>query len=139
MKVIFLDFDGTILPMGKASLNDKAVGKAVNHFKTIMKEVPGVKIVISSAWRKHGIGYCKRFLDGLGIDPEAVVGITGHERTSRGQQIQLYLNRNTEVKQFVILDDVSDMDHLLNKLVHISPLIGVTEADAKRAVEILNE
>jgi hypothetical protein len=138
MNVVFLDFDGVILPFGKPSLADKAIVEAVKNFNALLKSEPELKIVISSAWRKHGINYCKRFLEGLGIDSEKVVGITNDEYGSRGFQIQCYLNRNKDVVKFVILDDQSDMDHLMMKLVHTNPLMGLTEKDVEQAVAILN-
>lgn len=139
MKVAFLDFDGTIVPMGKASLADKAIAAAVKNFNVLLEKEKDLKIVLSTAWRQHGLGYCKRFLDGLGIDPERVVGMTNFEKGSRGHQIQCYLNRNPEVKQFVILDDQSDMDHLMMKLVHTRPLVGLTASDIEQAIEILSK
>ncbi len=138
MKVVFLDFDGTIVPMGKPSLADKAVAAAVKNFNSLLSKEKDLKIVLSTAWRQHGMAYCKRYLEGLGIDPERVVGMTNNENGSRGFQIQCYLNRNPEVKQFVILDDMSDMDHLMMKLVHCSPLVGLTAKDVEQAIEILN-
>lgn len=139
MKVIFLDFDGVIVPFGKASLSDKAIAEAVKHFNSLLAKEPDAKIVISSAWRQHGLGYCKRFLQGLGIDSERVVGITGTEKGSRGYQIQAYLCREPQIKQFVILDDWSDMDHLMNKLVKCSSFIGLTAKEVDLAVETLNK
>lgn len=139
MKVVFLDLDGVIVPLGKASLSDKAIAKAVKNFNHLLKEVPDLKIVISSSWRHHGISYCKRFLEGLGINPDRVVGATGNEHGSRGHQIQLFLNREPKIKKFVILDDNSDMDHLMNKLVKTSQFIGLTEKDVQQAVELLKD
>jgi hypothetical protein len=96
-------------------------------------------LVISSAWRQHGLGYCKRFLQGLGVDSERVIGLTGTENGDRGHQIQAYLNREPQIKQFVILDDWSDMGNLMNKLVKCSSFVGLTAKDVDLAVEILNQ
>jgi hypothetical protein len=139
MKVIFQDWDGVLVPFGKASLSDKAVGRAVDNFKALLAKEPTMKIVLSTAWRQHGMAYCKRFLDGLGINPDLVIGMTGDERGSRGHQIQLYLNRHPEVTKFVIVDDNSDMGDLTHKLVKTNSFVGFTEKDIDLAVEILNK
>lgn len=138
MKAIMLDIDGVLLPFSKP-LGDEAVKKAVKNMNSFLDKNPDVKIVISSAWRIHGISYCKRFLDGLGLPGDRVVGMTGDERGDRGHQIQCYLNRHPEITKFVIVDDNSDMPTMLNKLVKTFPLVGFTEADAERASEVLNQ
>jgi hypothetical protein len=138
MKVVFLDFDGVLIPLGKASISDRTVGAATEQLKSLLKKEPEAKIVISSAWRRNGLGYCKIFLEGLGIDPDRVIGMTDFERGSRGYQIQCYLKRNREVTHFVILDDNGDMDDLKTRLVKTSPLIGLTKEDVEKAIEILN-
>jgi len=139
MRVVFLDFDGVVVPFGKASLSDKAVATASKNFQKFLDKDPSIKIVISSAWRQHGIGYCKRFLEGLGIDVSRIVGLTDNERGSRGYQIQCYLKRNPEVKQFVIVDDTSDMGDLTHKLVKTNSFIGFTEGDIEKALEMINQ
>lgn len=139
MKIILMDWDGVICPFGKTSLADKAIVKAVDNFKAFLTKEPTVKIVLSTAWRQHGMAYCKRFLEGLGIDPDRVVGMTGDERGDRGYQIQLYLNRHPEVKQFVIVDDNSDMGDLTHKLVKTNSFVGFTEKDIDLAIEVLNK
>lgn len=137
MKVIFLDFDGVFLVFGKPSLSDEANKKAIANLKEFFDKEKDLKIVISSAWRANGMSYCKRFLDGLGLPGDRVVGMTGDERGDRGYQIQAYLNRNPEVKKFVIIDDNSDMPTMLNKIVKTNSFIGFTEADAAKASAIL--
>lgn len=138
MKVVFLDFDGVVVPFGKASLSDKSVAAAVKNINSFLEKEKDLKIVISSAWRSHGLGYCKRYLDGLGINPDRVVGLTNDEKGNRGHQIQCYLNRNPEVKQFVIFDDNSDMGDLMHKLVKTNSFVGFTKENAAQAEEILN-
>ena len=137
VNVIFLDFDGVFLVFGKPSLMDEANQKAIENLKKFFEKEKDLKIVISSAWRANGISYCKRFLDGLGLPGDRVVGMTGDERGDRGYQIQCYLNRHPEVEKFVIIDDNSDMPTMLDKVVKTNSFIGFTEADVARASEIL--
>jgi hypothetical protein len=51
----------------------------------------------------------------------------------RGEEIQAWLTENPDVTQFVILDDDSDMAHLIDHLVQTDHKVGLTAADVKKA------
>ena len=58
----------------------------------------------------------------------------------RGIEIQRWLNETKyEIESFVILDDDSDMLHLSEKLVKTKGTRGLTEKEAKEAIDMLNK
>lgn len=143
MKVVFLDFDGCLntYPIGKNRFHLDKV--PVINFEYLLKRVPELKIVISSAWRIHGLEFCQKALESYGIDPRRVIDITGKEvlgtQSHRGNQIEHWLKKNPEVKKFVILDDSHDMEPYMDRLVRTGPTVGLSEDDVERAMAILKE
>ena len=136
MKILFLDFDGVMMIMRGIS-GKKFSEPCIESLKEILKD-EGVSVVISSSWRMYGLDEMKTMFKDNGLDPDRVIDITGNERGPRGYQIKCWLERNGNPAKFVILDDNSDMEPFINKLVKISPLIGLTKNDAKMAKKILN-
>lgn len=155
MKAIFLDFDGPIIP--EAAYFGKA--KAVAHPPCIaalnrITDATGALIVVSSTWRADGLPAVRGYLKKWGATGK-VIGITPHlqkknesgiwSAAPRGLEIAQYItnwNRdfpNDEISAFVILDDDRDMDYLLPFLIHTPFEKGLTEADAKLAIERLGE
>jgi hypothetical protein len=57
----------------------------------------------------------------------------------RGREIQAYLNNAAGVESFVIIDDDDDMEHLKPHLILTPFEIGLTEADADRAIAMLTD
>ena len=123
----------------------------------------GARIVVSSSWRKVGahlnsLEYVKDVLRVWGVTAEAV-GVTpqlerpvcfvdagGNKRTIyqsalRGTEIQEWLTANVEppVTNFAIVDDESDMCHLLPRLVQTEFEEGLTPAHADRLIQMLGE
>jgi hypothetical protein len=133
MKVVYADFDGVIFTFG--NYNFSAV--ACKNFQSLLDQAPDLKIVISSSWRLLGLDQCKKTLDANGIDSTRVVDITGQEGDERGDQIKAHLARNPQITHYVIVDDESDFTGLMDRLVKTNPNIGFTEADVKKALDIL--
>ena len=142
MKVIFLDFDGVITIPPKWELNiDK-----ISLIKKIVDETDA-KIVVSSSWR---YGLERNFTHILENDPtnETIIWLrdnifditpTVGLGEGRGGEIQLWLNDNREVDNYVILDDDSDMwDSQLFHFVQTNYEFGITESEATYAIKILN-
>ena len=118
MKIIFLDIDGVlnVIPDGRdifGPIFDK-------NFTTNLENIiisTGAKIVISSSWRFDGIEKIKsmwkfRNLPGEVIDitPDCTqLNFEYFDQVERGHEIQDWLNRNPQVKKYVILDDDNDM------------------------------
>lgn len=108
MKVIFLDIDGVLNIWGNMQL-----GITLDPTRTVLMrllaETTKARFVISSTWRMHK-DCCER-LDAAGL-PKALIHEDWKTITAgdvRGFQIQDWLERHPEVKQFCIIDDDSDM------------------------------
>jgi hypothetical protein len=142
MKIVFLDFDGvlnTLLPHENHGPFSKA---ACSHVNTLLHKVPDLRIVISSAWRHHGIDYCRKALQEHGIDPIRVIDTTPLNeeigRFDRNKEIKTWLEAHPEIVHFVILDDYFSMPSFRNKFVKTNQYVGFTEADLQKALEILD-
>lgn len=142
MKIVFLDFDGPIIPKQSHETNRPPASKAwpscIAALNRITKTT-NAKIVVSSSWRGSGLKEMQDFLKSWGATGD-VVGLTpilcGE---TRGKEIDKYLKKALKVESFVILDDDDDMDHLKPFLIQTPFSTGLTEKHADRAIEILNE
>jgi phosphoglycolate phosphatase-like HAD superfamily hydrolase len=148
MRVIFLDFDGVLVNRkswyvrsGKMSTADPDCVAALNR----ITDVTGACIVVSSTWRVgqtldslekilrswHVTGFVASKtpqLDGM-VGPVWV-------NVTRGQEIQAWLDHNPGC-EFVILDDDSDMDRLHARHIKTEFDVGLTAADAEKAIHLL--
>jgi len=153
MKVVFLDFDGPIIPIqshqNKRGLREKAWPPCIAALNRITDST-GAKIVISRSWRWGSDGSnAKMLLKQWGVTGE-IIGITPILETAwkpdnklwiavpRGREIASWLSDNKECDSFVILDDDDDMEDLKPRLIQTPFEIGLTEQDADRAIEMLN-
>lgn len=93
------------------------------------------KICISSVWKHHFgkedyVSTPEKWEDALqllGFKPGTFVGITGARKTLRGLEIQEWLDKHTEVIDYAILDDDSDMtEEQFAKFHHCDPWFGLT-------------
>jgi hypothetical protein len=164
MNVLFLDIDGVLnssnwfkmaYEMRKSSRKryekqlvadyenarwDLDIGpEFVNHLKRIMTKVPELNIVVSSTWRLHYSldDLKKRLSELLGISPDRIVGKTPRLFEHRGQEIQKWLDDRV-VEKFAILDDDSDMDHLMDHLFQTRNEDGLTREIADQVIEYFN-
>ncbi len=152
IKVLFLDFDGVLnhrahfasLPPGRKAVeveyDDNSFDRAcVSRLSTIVERT-GCKIVISSTWRLlHSPGKNQRILRRHGFTRErCIVGVTPdlHGR-QRGHEIQSWLDEHPDVEAFAIVDDNSDMAHLLPHLVQTSFDTGLQDEHVERVVQML--
>jgi hypothetical protein len=133
MKVIFLDFDGVLnswawLEECAKKYPNRVFGAitfdplthidegAVAVLEDVVKK-SGAVVVISSTWRKiHHVDDIRSFLKTKGFTG-SVIDITPTLYSKRGLEIQKWLDQNPQVTDFVIIDDDSDMEHLMHKLV----------------------
>lgn len=140
MKVIFLDVDGVLNSEHWYVKNhkrhpercraDNAINpRFVRNLAKIVRKT-GAKIVLSATCRgsvavnlKH---YLRKILKQYGLEIYDYTPRTGMER---GIDIQEWLNHNRDVTNIVIIDDDSDMMHLMEYLVktHAHPAIKIKE------------
>jgi hypothetical protein len=114
--------------------------ECIAHLNLII-EATGAQVVVSSSWRySHNIVGLQKLLEYRGFKGELIdstpVNYMGVEKL-RGHEIQSWLNLNPEVERFVILDDNRGMAHLKKYLVQTDSKVGLTEADAMRAISIV--
>ena len=146
MKIIFLDIDGVLNNSHSSTIGtefgDNPQPALIKQLNRICDRT-GAKVVISSTWRKLAFWtQIWRLLDVLGFTGEIVgqTPIINKIGTRRGHEIQAWIDELGEpLESFVILDDDSDMEHLMGHLVQTDGSVGLTGADAQRAVEILNK
>lgn len=151
MKVIFLDIDGVLNHYYwyrerryKSNIPhplDDFDPKSVSYLNNITDQT-GAKIIISSSWR---------------FDPDIVnilrkVGVTGeiigytpdlydtYGSLRRGKEIDAVLNKRTDIKRYIILDDDIDMEeYQLPYFIKTNANgSGLNKTLAKKAIKILN-
>ena len=136
MKVIFLDIDGVLNNLKRVDIDPTRV----EVFNKIIAAT-GAKVVISSTWRLViTLDKIRLALEVAGFKGE-VVGYTKSldVDSSRGCEIQEWLSRHTDIRNYVILDDDTDM--LLDQkdnFVHINSGIGIAMDHVEQAIRILN-
>lgn len=162
MKVIFLDIDG-VLNAHQFSVASKSCSidqGCVRQFNRVL-EATDAKVVISSAWRymmlrtddsepamtMRGFEYMLRThgmprMDIIGhTRSDEYAGRNGHDNQSvRGKLIRLWLAENPGlVDRYVVLDDDADDVLLTMPFIKTNGSVGLTEQDAERAIEMLQE
>lgn len=151
MKIIFLDFDGVITIPPKWRFNNAKI----KYIKKIVDET-NAKIVVSSSWRmktidetierikKWNYKHTKSklfdwFINNL-YDVTPWDSDSKYSGTGRGGKIQTWLDDHSDVDNYVIIDDDSDMlDSQLYHFVETNYEDGITEVEAHRAIKILNK
>lgn len=148
MKVIFLDIDG-VLNSKRFFLGSKIDSKidpnCVSQLNTLIEET-GAKIVISSSWRiTHSKKEIREALAEHGFKG-SIIGYTetldvwGNGPAPRGVEIKSFLQKNNRIKNYVILDDESDMlFDQRNNFVQTSGDEGLTQNDVSKCIEILSK
>lgn len=159
MNVLFLDIDGVLNSarwMLKQPKTTNFIRELDRKAVALLAEIiarTNAKIVVSSSWR---VMYAMSVLRDIFIEsgfpaPCPIIGATptwchtpdGVERV-RGHEIQSWLNSSAEdatverVEEFAILDDDSDMAHLLPKLVQTDFENGLERDHVERLVAMLS-
>lgn len=160
-KIIFLDIDGVLNVY--CSSRDKYGcifhQEFVDNLQHIVDETKA-KIVISSSWRVDGIDVMRKMWEFRNL-PSEIIDITpdlyftysgpkGNDDYCRGDEIQLWLDNNPEVINYVIIDDDTDMlPTQMENFVRTSKNrkhpdsldigYGLTKGCAELAIKILNK
>jgi hypothetical protein len=155
--VLFLDVDGVLHPALGRGLDASGATfqrPQMELLKEICNSVEGVKIVITSNWRKYPV--LKRMLDkelaDFGITgPSGVFDYTEVLKKDRRIEICQWL-KNNEPKKFVIIDDLDLADEstlpsgtiwldsgVSRHFVHTDHTTGLTRETADKCIGILKD
>lgn len=151
--VIFLDFDGVVETIywdkkedGSFTLNSHKLGhnelnnkQAIGWLNELYSHVP-YDVVISSTWRiSMSLEQLQDLLINSGFNPSIkVIGMTPILHQQRGLEIQEWIDENNFNGKFIIIDDDSDMCHLLPLLVRCDCQLGFTIYDYNKALRLLS-
>lgn len=148
--VVFLDFDGVLNTeqyQARLAVEGKPTKdawghlfdpRAVANLRRIL-DATDAGIVISSSWRYvHRLGSLRMMWEMRDLPGEILDTLPcGAQYISRGEDIEIWLNRNDH-PDYVIIDDLNDFfptQH--DRYVETNPIVGITKADAIKAIEIL--
>ena len=150
--IIFLDFDGVVetiywekaddgswsFNVHKAGRNELNNKQAIGWLNELYSKVP-YDIVVSSTWRiGMTIEELQNLITNSGFNPEIkVIGMTPRLYLQRGEEIQAWIDENNFTGKYIIIDDDSDMCHLLPVLVRCDCQLGFTIYDYQKALKLL--
>lgn len=139
MKILFLDFDGVINPLTFHHSTHGFSKSACANVQDILNKDPNVRIVVSSAWRRHGVEKLREILKENGIDSTKLIDITdsegGFDPQNRDHQIKRWLDAHPEIKDFVAIDDYP-MPKLADNYVKTNGYVGLTQKEVEIALSI---
>jgi hypothetical protein len=138
MKILFLDIDGVLVPYSSPA--NEFDPQAAKLLKSFLKE-SGYKIVISSSWRRLGLGEDSILFQQLRkhelLDfiyfPDWRTGLSNagwDGRITRGARINHYLTfAEPEIDEYIILDDVDDFftDQQKSRFVQTKDVFTIVE------------
>lgn len=166
MKIIFLDVDGVLnsdmglvkalglKPNEKIQVHHAAKilnelsganypfdEKCLENFKRLVDETDA-NIVVSSTWRLFESNRVKLLetLRKYDLDTK-IIGYTPYYHRDfmpRGYEIEGWLRENEFTGEFIILDDVDNMEHLKPHLILTNALTGLTADDVDQGIKMLN-
>lgn len=144
MKVIFLDFNGVIAPVPHPGGKIK-----VEHFKPTcieqlnkITDATGAKIVVTSMWRgSFNVLQLRALLWMAGVEGKILDKTSADFENEREYEICDYVMKHLQRgDQYVILDDMElqNFGGISKHHIQTNPTIGLTPADAREAIRILN-
>ena len=147
--VIFLDFDG-VLNTEQYQARLASDGKptkdawgplfdprAVENLRRII-DATDARIVVTSSWRfAHRLGRLRMMWEVRGLPGDSLSALACDSMCmSRGEEIEDWLEEHGR-PDYVIIDDLDDfLPSQHPRYVEINPIVGITEADAQKAIEI---
>ncbi len=155
MKIIFLDIDGVLWNYDSSYPKDEYgflfKQKCVEALEFLISETQS-KIVITSSWKNMGLSTLQKMWNDRNL-PKPIISVTpdfSHKhidfinqndpfKLSRGYEIEQWLKQNTEVSNYLIIDDLNDFTKEQEKhLIMPKPNVGLTLELAKIGIDILN-
>jgi hypothetical protein len=152
MRIIFVDFDGVLnsvqsfifnnrlnlLGLSNTPTYESFCPIASSNLQYILEELPDAQVVVSSTWRKHKtLAALQELFKTNHILPERMIGTTPvADSRYRGDEIAAYLKDHPEVTEFVIIDDDTDMEPNMDRLVKTDSRNGLTFTDAEKVIEM---
>ena len=141
MKIVFLDIDGVLNNVASAAEGVDIIPEKVILVRRLC-EITGAEIVISSSWRiMYDLAHIRDVLYHTGLKQVQVIDETPRLNSigsTRGHEIQKWLDEHPEVTEYVIFDDDSDMlpDQKLN-FIKTENFVGLTYKEFDEALSIL--
>ena len=146
MNIIFLDIDGVLNSHRKLKEVYERTHKPHSGYNypfdeiclsnlKVLVELTNSKLVITSSWRKDkkGINKIIETLKEYELD-QHIIGYTPILNKPRGIEIQEYLNQLDYNPNFIILDDDTDMENLIDYLIKTNIKVGLTEENVEEAI-----
>ena len=121
--ILFLDIDGVINIVFKKGYEFDS--RPIKQLKRVILE-SNCYLVISSTWRKtKTLKWLREKFKEWGIAKSRVLGVTPNLEKRRGYEIDAWLNNNRyRIRNYVIVDDDSDMETHLSKLIQTRTFQG---------------
>lgn len=146
MNVIFLDYDGVVnIPMwnedGTHCRYNFPDDNKVNHFQAVqwISEFClkyDYKIVVSSTWRMDD-NYKECLINGGLREGIEILGKTKRLGSTRGHEIDVYLEEHPEITGYIIIDDDDDFTNKQHdRFVETRDDVGFMEHDYNKARRI---
>lgn len=147
--IIFLDIDGVLNSKRKlietynnykkpfSGYNYPFDEICMNYLKKIV-ELTDSKIVITSTWRRDSEG--RKKIESVLEEYELksyLLGYTPILNKKRGIEISTYLNSLEYSPKFIIFDDNSDMENLIEYLIKVNSNVGLNEDNVNEGVKRL--
>jgi hypothetical protein len=142
MKVVFLDFDGVLLPFDPAAGMQRGeefkISKDAVTNLNIITQLASAQIAVISSWRKEKTDrQLSALLNSWGV-LGTFIGATPCLRDDRGTEISMFLQNYNKITSFVILDDEpTDLELFAKNIIHVRSQIGLSFVDAEKAIKIL--
>ena len=149
MNIIFLDIDGVLNSHRKLKEVYEKTHKphsgynypfdeiCLNNLKRLV-ELTNSKLVITSTWRKDKEGRDKiiEALKEYQLD-QSIIGYTPILNQPRGVEIQAYLDTLEIQPNFIIIDDDTDMESLMDYLIKTNISVGLTKENVEEGIKKL--
>ena len=147
--VLFLDIDGVLNSLrylkenpeyfaGGQDTPERIDPEAAARLEAVLNRT-GAVLVLSSSWRiLNSLSWVTEALHQRGVPSARFIGATPYLSSGyRGLSIQTWLHEHPEVTKFAIVDDGSDMEPYMQRLVKTTFAFGLLDNHIEQLVEML--